>query len=186
MQACVTHARTLLNSAKAVYKSGHPNIAYHLAALALEELGRRELLGVQWVAAKAAVPPTWPTKNTQDHVKKLFWCFFGGFFSEKITRDGLDEMKGLAQHIHDKRLAGLYVGQDSDGLSIPSEAISPDEAQNLIGLADARMQLAESAKLREKLEQEEIEQQAWFLKASDDPEKRKLIMSRGCLPSWPS
>ena len=134
------------------------------------------------MAAKAAVPPTWPTKNTQDHVKKLFWCFFGGFFSEKITRDRLDEMKGLAQHIHDKRLAGLYVGQDSDGLSIPSEAISPDEAQNLIGLADARMQLAESAKLREKLEQEEIEQQAWFSqKASDDPEKRKLIMSRGSL-----
>jgi AbiV family abortive infection protein len=182
MEACVKHARDLLDSAKAVDKTGHPNIAYHLATLALEELGRRELLGLQWIAAKAKVPPAWPTKNTQDHVKKLFWCFFGaGFIAEKITKERLDEMKGLAQHIHEKRLAGLYVGQDDDGLNIPSEVISPDEAGKLIGLAEARLTIAEHAKLRDEISQEEADQQAWFLTATDDPEKRKQILSSGSL-----
>ena len=182
MEACVKHARDLFDSARAVEKTGHPNIAYHLATLALEELGRRELLGVQWVAAKAKVPPTWPTKNTQDHVKKLFWCFFGaGFFSEKITKERLDEMKGLAQHIHEKRIAGLYVGQDEDGLSIPSEAISPKETEQLIGLAEARLAVAETAKLHDEIPQEEADQQAWFLSATDDLEKRKQILSGASL-----
>ena len=47
MQACVDHARALLASARAVLGEGHPNIAYHLAALTLEEIGRRELMKVQ-------------------------------------------------------------------------------------------------------------------------------------------
>jgi len=55
MAACVTHARDLLSSARAVQAAGRSNIAYHLAALALEELGRRELLGVQSVAKLATV-----------------------------------------------------------------------------------------------------------------------------------
>ena len=182
MEACVKHARDLFDSSKAVEEKGHPNIAYHLAALALEELGRRELLGVQWVAAKAKVPPSWPTKNTQDHVKKLFWCFFGaGFFSEKITQLRLDEMKGLAQHIHETRLAGLYVDQGEDGLSIPSDAIKAEEASRLIGLAEARLAYAETAKLRDEISQEEADQQAWFLAATDDPEKRKQVLSGGSL-----
>jgi len=80
MQACIDHARALLESARAVQATKHPNVAYHLATLALEEIGRRELIGVQSVSAKQSLPPAWPQKHTQDHVKKLFWCFFGGSF----------------------------------------------------------------------------------------------------------
>jgi hypothetical protein len=78
-QACIDHARDLLSSARAVQAVGHHNIAYHLA-LALEELGRRELIGVESISRLAMIPPAWPAKHTQDHVKKLFWCFFGGGF----------------------------------------------------------------------------------------------------------
>ena len=45
MQACIDHARALLESARAVQAAKHPDIAYHLATLALEEIGRRELIG---------------------------------------------------------------------------------------------------------------------------------------------
>jgi AbiV family abortive infection protein len=88
MQACVEHAKALLKSARAVIASGHPNIAFHLAVLALEELGRRELIGVQSIIDTRSVPPGWAQKHTQDHVKKLFWCFFGGsFFAARLTRN---------------------------------------------------------------------------------------------------
>src|SRR5260370_29121986 len=80
MKACIDHARALLESARAVRTANHPNVAYHLATLALEEIGRRELIGVQSLAAKRPEAPAWPEKHTQDHIKKLFWCFFGAAF----------------------------------------------------------------------------------------------------------
>ena len=43
MGACVKHACDLLDSARAVFDIKHPNIAFHLALLSLEELGRRKL-----------------------------------------------------------------------------------------------------------------------------------------------
>jgi hypothetical protein len=51
----------------------------------------------------------------------------------------------------------------------------------LIGLAEARLTKAEHAKLRDEISQEEADQQAWFLTATDDPEKRKQILSSGSL-----
>jgi AbiV family abortive infection protein len=43
MRACVDHARDLLDAAKILHAADKPHIAYHLATLALEEMGRREL-----------------------------------------------------------------------------------------------------------------------------------------------
>ena len=89
MEACIKHARALLESARAVQEAGHPNIAYHLAVLTLEELGRRELIGVRTVTDSRPIPPGWVQKHTQDHIKKLFWCFFGGsFFADHLTKTG--------------------------------------------------------------------------------------------------
>lgn len=42
MRGCVERTRALVASARAVQAAGHPHVAFHLAALALEELGRRE------------------------------------------------------------------------------------------------------------------------------------------------
>jgi AbiV family abortive infection protein len=86
MKACIDHARALLDSARAVQAANYPNVAYHLAALALEEIGRRELIGVQSLAARRPDPPAWTAKHTQDHIKNLFWCFFGGAFAyQRLT-----------------------------------------------------------------------------------------------------
>lgn len=179
MDVCVAHARALLESARAVQASGHPNIAYHLALLALEELGRKELLGVQTVAAdRSEPPPAWSEKHTQNHVQKLFWCFFGGhFFEEKLTGEALDSMKGLAKHLHQKRLQGLYVGQNDDGLNIPSDAIQPDECQQVIGLVEARLAMATAEKMRKSVTAEERNLQEWFLRTANDPERRRFIFS---------
>jgi AbiV family abortive infection protein len=182
MAACVGHARALLESADAVQTAGHPNIAYHLAALALEELGGRELMGIQSISSQEAAPPAWPKKHEQSHVKKLFWCFFGGgFLREQITKENLDSINELAQHIHDTRKLGLYVESTEDGLSIPSANINGEDALNLIQPAKARLAVAESEKLREDVSDQDIDLQAWFLSTTDDPEKSKLILSSGSL-----
>jgi AbiV family abortive infection protein len=58
MRACLDHARDLLDVAKSAHTDGKSNIAYHLATLALEELGRRELIAVQSISSQNTVPPT--------------------------------------------------------------------------------------------------------------------------------
>ena len=57
--ACVEHARRLLRGANAVLASDVPNVAFHLAILALEELGRRELILLQQMTDRRPVPPAW-------------------------------------------------------------------------------------------------------------------------------
>lgn len=59
LSACVVHARDLVEAAKAVQSTGRSNIAYHLATLALEEMGKRELYGIQAAATAVGEPPKW-------------------------------------------------------------------------------------------------------------------------------
>ncbi len=182
MATCVAHATDLFESAKVVRASGRANIAYHLAALALEELGRRELLGVETIAGASSNPPAWPMKATQDHVKKLFWCFFGGnFLAERITKETFEDMIGLARRIHDTRLAGLYVDVTDDAYSIPSTAVGNEEIDNLLRFTEVRLAHATGQSLRKTVTLAEVEQQAWFLKVADDPETRKYIFSKESL-----
>lgn len=179
MGACISHARDLVGSARAVKEIGHANIAYHLAVLALEELGRRELIGVRHAASRReGGSPAWFDKHSQDHVKKLFWCFFGAhFFEEKITKQSLESITKLARHLHTKRLDGLYVGESNGGVSIPSESIDPDECENLIQLAEARLEMAESEKPRGQPSDEDVQLQSWFLAEATHPERRGQIFS---------
>ena len=178
MQACVDHARDLLDAAKGAHAAAKPHIAYHLATLALEELGRRELIAVESIASEHPVPPTWPIKHTQNHVKKLFWAFFGASFgSQQLTKEAFQDMEMLAQVIHSNRLAGLYAESDAEGLSLPNEAITSDECERLIELANVRLNMAASEVRRTDITEEERENQRWFLTAADDPERRQYLLS---------
>jgi AbiV family abortive infection protein len=178
MEACLVHARNLIASAKAVRAAGQPSIAYHLATLALEEIGKRELFGVQAVADRRDVPPAWANKHAQDHVKKLFWAFFGAeFLADKLTKEMFENMQRLATTIHANRLAGLYVDLDGDGLNVPERAIDDAQADNLIGLAEARLGMAEAVKVKDELSAEEAGLQSWFENATSDPQMRHQILS---------
>lgn len=176
--ACLDHARDLLASARLLQGAGKPNIAFHLAVLALEELGRRELLGIKTVEQSG----TWADKFFQDHIQKLFWCFFGARFTEdRITTEALDAMKGLATRLHTRRLAGLYVDVGAEGISIPAEQIPPDEAERIVSLGEARLGLAGATELREGRTKEETALQAWFLTITQEVERRKSVFSNKSL-----
>lgn len=174
MDACVEHARDLIESARLVQQAGRPNIAFHLAVLALEELGRRELLGIKAIGQ----PDSWADKFLQDHIQKLFWCFFGTQFAgARITADSLERLKGLASRIHGQRLAGLYVDVDANGISIPADRIPADEAERLLAAAESRLKASEADQLKKGRTREEIEFQSWFVKTAQHAEHRKFVFS---------
>jgi AbiV family abortive infection protein len=162
--------------------SGKANIAYHLSALSLEELGRRQLIAFHAIAnATSAVPAAWPLKHAQDHIQKMFWAFFGAaFHTQRLTKESLDEIRSFAKHIHSRRIAGLYV-DTRDGLNIPSEAIPSEESENLIRLVEARLGMASSEEYGAEATQEDIDIQTWFLAATDDEAKNKVIFSESSM-----
>lgn len=181
--ACIAHAKNLIASARAVQAINQPHIAYHLAVIALEELGRGELIGVQSIAAERPDANTKWDKHIQSHVQKLFWCFLGPSFSQQeLTEEVLDSMTKFAQELHSKRLQALYVDKASETLNIPSEVISQDECERIISLAEARLGIAESEKPRtESISEEEKAIQRWFLDTSSQPDKSKAIFSKASL-----
>jgi AbiV family abortive infection protein len=108
LEACVVNARALLDSAKAVEQAGHHNIAYHLATLSLEELGKREIYKLQEAAKLVGDPPSWQMNAVQDHVKKLFWCLYSlGTIADVADQQQFFERRGAASDIHANRLSGL-------------------------------------------------------------------------------
>ncbi|QSA96305.1 AbiV family abortive infection protein [Methylococcus sp. EFPC2] len=179
--ACITHAKNLIASAQAVQAAEQPHIAYHLAVIALEELGRMELLGIQSMASnRSEEDANRHDKHIQSHVQKLFWCFLGpSFSSKKITNEELDSITHLAQELHSKRLQALYVDKASDALAVPSEVISIEECEKIIKLAEARLAIAEAEKPRSEAEISDDDNgtMRWFLAAADHPDKTRVIFS---------
>lgn len=180
--ACLSHAEDLVRSARAVLGVGHANIAYHLAALALEELGKRHLLAIRHLSSAALVPPAWPAKHAVSHIQKLFWCFFDGTFTAgPLTAERLSSMRSLAHEIHSTRLTALYVDEIDGGLSIPSQAVDRTATENLIQLADNILAQARLERASSPPSTQTVELQRWFLEASEDPLLRTRFFSSASL-----
>lgn len=176
MQACINHARALLDSANAVQTLDHQNIAYHLAALALEELGRRQLIQLQTGGNTRHAQPAWMQKDSEDHTKKLFWSFFGLLYLGDIfIQDRWALIKNFAKQVHTKRLAGLYVSHTENDVTNPADAINPQETLNLINLAKGALKVAESITVRD-LTPEELDLQKWFLTRGNDYENLRSLL----------
>jgi AbiV family abortive infection protein len=109
IDACVSNAEDLVKGAELLLAQNLANIAYHLGALALEEIGKSEIMGVMQ-AAKVREGEV-SEKHLDDHVRKLFWALWGPSFGrELITGTQLETYRGLATSIHETRLQALYVG----------------------------------------------------------------------------
>ena len=145
-EACVVHGRDLFESAKLVQASERANIAYHLATWALEEIGRRELFQINDVASNVGEMPPWQMNATQDHVQKLFWCFYGvGRVQDVIDQKQFFEKREAAADIHTIRLSGLYVEKADAGLNIPSKAISMKQSSVLRSKSQEGMEGVDTA-----------------------------------------
>jgi len=184
IQACLSNAESLLNSAKEISKPGRNHIAYHLAALALEEIGKASILVVRSVR---------PTRDEQDntdeesggifgwledHERKLFWALWAPSFGMgNITIEQFRELERLAKEIHDLRLASLYVNPTEQKAQ---EEVSDHDLRTLIGLTDARLNMEKLIELRQ-LDATKQKTVDWFFDALEDPELRRLIVSGGSL-----
>ncbi len=93
---------------------------------------------------------------------------------EKITQKQIESFQGLSRKIHNTRLQALYVDFDANGPLLPSKSILEPEAQNLIDMATARLEMEKLHEFGE-IEETNLKTLNWFLTATSDLEKRNLI-----------
>jgi len=72
---CLDHARDLIASTERVLANDNsfPNIAYHLAILALEGIGKAGMLAARSVA-KHGLDASWIDNRLDKHVEKIMWA----------------------------------------------------------------------------------------------------------------
>lgn len=179
IRACLENSESLLNSAKEVIKPGQHHIAYHLAALALEEIGKASLFRIN-AATKTITSKGLgeddsknPLDWIDDHERKLFWALWlPNFGSHDMSVEQFREFQALARQIHELRLATLYISPDPTGARINDEDVT-----NLIRLTGARLEMEKQEKRAvDPAVQADLE---WFFRATEHPFLKTVVMSAG-------
>jgi AbiV family abortive infection protein len=177
-QLCLDHAGDLIASAERLLpdEGGYPNIAYHLAILAMEEIGKAGMLGARAVV-KGALNSNWMDKRLDNHVWKLMWGVWSPSLSGKIDPQAFQEARQFAESTHERRMAGLYVDYSEDGVSVPPrDAVRREHATSLLNLAKASLEL-EAAK-GTPAPNEDREELDWFLATVNDEIGHQRLFSQ--------
>lgn len=179
-KACLTHAEELISAARCLLES-HPHLSYHLATLALEEIGKIVQTVISISSVEFEIGKTPPNLESDNHIQKLFWALWSpSSMSESCNPQNLEECRRHSREIHSLRLSGLYVDWTAKGLSVPRDAITKAKAVNIVDLAQARLNLALVEELGE-LDDERKGLMRWFIEAIMDDEKAKLILGKKSL-----
>jgi AbiV family abortive infection protein len=175
---CLDNAEALLDSAKNPRAKKRNHIAFHLAVLALEEIGKAAMLLAHkvypHVVEDEELDESKLSDEVADHRKKLFWAllttsFDGGVF----TPEDFIELKEIANDIHFRRIASLYTNVDQ---ALPEAEISDDELTRIIGLAESRLNLERLREIRQ-LDSDAQQLLDWFMEALADPLLQRFVLS---------
>lgn len=177
--ACLANAHDLIRVAKrALDDERLPNVAYHLSVLALEEIGKSCLVGMRPFATMRKEDTTFIDSRLDDHVFKLFWALWTPSFRRgHVSKDEWDSVHGMASVIHENRLTSMYVDFPLDGSEPTAAKIDEEQARTILGLAEARLGMEGMADW-DRLDLSPGSDLHWFIQASDEPEKRKLILGQ--------
>jgi AbiV family abortive infection protein len=176
---CLDHAGDLVAGAQRVLgnDSAHPNIAYHLAILAMEEIGKAGMLASLAVIG-ATLDKEALEKRLGDHVFKLMWAVWSPSMSEgKIDPKDFEDARRFAESTHARRIAGLYVDYTDHNTSAPPrEAVSLEHATSILNLAKTRLTLELEREVP--VQEERNEELEWYLDTLGDDLGKKRLFSR--------
>jgi AbiV family abortive infection protein len=180
LDACLANAERLLESAMTVRSvPGCNHIAFNLAVLALEEIGKSILLFQESLEVKS-VPRDGeemrrPLDWIEDHERKLFWAIWFGDAS--LDWRTIPSHMDAARSLHFQRLRVLYF--DPTQQDAQAE-ISDEYLTNCIDTAHARLQMEKAKKYKDLSEQDRSDIQ-WFFIVSADPQFRPFIFSKSSM-----
>lgn len=173
---CLENADAAITAAELLAKQGTNHLAYHLATLSLEEIGK---IFIGWYnienegkfTAKGQVIPL------DDHIKKLFWAIWGpSFGKEKLTRQQMEDYKQMASAIHNRRLDTLYTDIKD---TIPlAKKIGDQEIETLIRMVRARLNDSRlEGDFSKQMSAKDEKLFSRFMEVTNDADKRAFIFS---------
>lgn len=172
--ACHKHASDLISAAERLLNEpAKPNLSYHFALLALEEIGKSGLIIGQ--AAMGSIRDSdWIDRAVSSHSRKLLWALWSPI--QKIDPIRFKKARAYAERLHAQRLAGLYVDHMIDSSS-PQDVVTLSEARSMIDLARSRLAVEVETEVSQP-GVEALEILGWFLQTLDDPEGMRQLFSR--------
>lgn len=173
--ACLQSAKDFLTASEKLNDGKVPHICFHLALLALEDLGKANLIEAEYLFNNSETSKDFKP-DFIDHEKKLFWALCAGLFmsGRQVTRQELEEYSQMAKTLHDRRLETLYINPTNPLL--PVDKIEQKEVDLIISFVRVKIEMQETRQLTN-INDEENYTLLWFFKAADDTEKAKLIFS---------
>jgi AbiV family abortive infection protein len=174
---CCNHATDLIESAERVLSGDRPipNIAFHLVLLALEEIGKAELLTAREVSIGNR-NVNWIDKRLDDHAFKLLWGLWSPDFSasREIDPEKFRQLGEFSKRAHQQRLAALYVGTDADteGISAPKDAVTLEDVTSLLSVAKQNLQHVLTGDSPDVEAPNELMQWFWEVIADADMQRR--------------
>lgn len=173
-ETCLVSAEALLSTAERELDKGVDPICFHLALLALEEVGMSILNTINYMSETARTDKE--AFATDEHIRKLFWALWGGSMirNTKWSKESIEQNRFLATTLHERRLETLYTD--------PQKPVSFDcrikggEAKTIVELTRARLEIEKASGLTD-LKQGDVEEIAWFFSAVEDTEYGKQIFS---------
>jgi AbiV family abortive infection protein len=178
IEACLQNAEKLILAAKGAAVPGSYHIAFHLAVLALEEIGKSSMILMDALDPRSTTEDNRATtlKWIDDHERKLFWAIW--LPEQTVLRDWktIPDAMSFARDIHKQRLETLYV----DPSNLNTSAVSEDRAERLINAAEVSLKLERLKELRE-LDTDKQALLQWFFAATDDPRLKPMIFSKASL-----
>lgn len=176
---CLKNSEDLLRASKLALDNGIDHVAFHLAVLALEEIGKIDILGYKAISTQDKTKEENFNIDTDDHEKKLFFAIWSPSFGrEKFSKKQLQEKHELARNLHERRLHYLYV-EPEDVLDW-RQKMEKGEAKRVYDFVEVTFKLEKEGKggMRTDMAPEEKAELQWFFDINKDPEKRKEIWSQ--------
>lgn len=173
-EICLASAEALLSTAERELGKGVDPICFHLALLALEEIGMSSLNTINYMTETAQADKE--EFATDEHVRKLFWALWGGSLmrNTKWTKESIEQNRYLATTLHERRLETLYTDPKNP---LPFDhRVKGAEAKMVIEFVRPRLEIEKLSNLTP-FEPGDVEEIKWFFSSVDDPEKRKQIFS---------
>jgi len=149
VKACHDAAEKLIEASTAVKKPGSYHIAYHLATLALEEIGKASTVfmdsrGVD--SKKLGGEDRSLMEWIDDHERKLFWAIWLPTFHMNLAWQTIPWAMTFARRIHQTRVDTLYLNPND--LNAAS-TITEERVNNIINLASAGLEMERAKTYRQ-------------------------------------
>jgi AbiV family abortive infection protein len=176
LNACLLNAERLLNSAKSVMAPGQYHVAYHLAALAMEEIGKAGLIFIESMDLRSDLEDEESrlSRWMEDHERKLFWALWLPTVGIEADWRTIPKHLELAKGIHETRLQALYF---DPAYPNAQDEITEERAERLVGLTESRLEMERVKRYRE-LDEKERSDMQWFSFATRNPEMKPSIFSK--------